>query len=89
MVHSVRSGVADKILLPNDTIIAKFSANNFAMLTTLRIKNLALVADMTLELQARYRSMLGQSAANKFLPINAVFGPGLNALKEELGLSRS
>ena len=61
----VRPAEADKILLPNDTIIAKFSANNFAMLTTLRIKNLALVADLTLELQAGYNAITGETGAGK------------------------
>ena len=64
--------MSDKILLPNDTIIAKFSANNFAMLTTLRIKNLALVADLTLELQAGYNAITGETGAGKSILIGAL-----------------
>jgi DNA repair protein RecN (Recombination protein N) len=64
--------VADKILLPNDTIIAKFSANIFAMLTTLRIKNLALVADLTLELQTGYNAITGETGAGKSILIGAL-----------------
>jgi DNA repair protein RecN (Recombination protein N) len=64
--------VSDKILLPNDTIIAKFSANNFAMLTTLRIKNLALVADLTLELRAGYNAITGETGAGKSILIGAL-----------------
>src|SRR5260370_41871078 len=64
--------LSDKILLPNDTIIAKFSANNFAMLTTLRIKNLALVADLTLELQAGYNAITGETGAGKSILIGAL-----------------
>jgi DNA repair protein RecN (Recombination protein N) len=64
--------VADKILLPNDTIIARFNANIFAMLTTLRIRNLALVADLTLELQAGYNAITGETGAGKSILIGAL-----------------
>ena len=64
--------MADKILLPNDTIIARFSANIFAMLTTLRIRNLALVADLTLELQAGYNAITGETGAGKSILIGAL-----------------
>src|SRR3954462_4410853 len=49
-----------KFLLPNATIALKFPANNLPMLTTLRIKNLALVADLTLELQPGYNAITGE-----------------------------
>jgi len=52
--------------------MAKFSANNFAMLTTLRIKNLALVADLTLELQAGYNAITGETGAGKSILIGAL-----------------
>src|SRR6266700_2377384 len=68
----VTPAVPDKILLPNDTITAKFSANNFAVLTTLRIKNLALVADLTLELQAGYNAITGETGAGKSILIGAL-----------------
>ena len=35
------------------------------MLTTLRIKNLALVADLTLELQPGYNAITGETGAGK------------------------
>ena len=64
--------MTDKILLPNDTIIAKFSANNFAMLTTLRIRNLALVADLTLDLLPGYSAITGETGAGKSILIGAL-----------------
>jgi DNA repair protein RecN (Recombination protein N) len=42
------------------------------MLTTLRIKNLALVADMTLELQAGYNAITGETGAGKSIVIGAL-----------------
>ena len=64
--------MSDKILLPNDTIIAKFSANIFAMLTTLRIRNLALVPDLTLELHGGYNAITGETGAGKSILIGAL-----------------
>src|SRR5881394_2090841 len=72
MALSIPAGVADKILLPNDNIIAKFSANHFAMLTTLRIRNLALVADMTLELRSGYNAITGETGAGKSILIGGL-----------------
>jgi DNA repair protein RecN (Recombination protein N) len=42
------------------------------MLTTLRIKNLALVADLTLELQAGYNVITGETGAGKSILIGAL-----------------
>ena len=42
------------------------------MLTTLRIKNLALVADLTLELQPRYNVITGETGAGKSILIGAL-----------------
>src|SRR5205807_2138066 len=61
-----------KNLLPNDNIIATFNANTFAVLTTLRIKNLALVADLTLELHPGYNAITGETGAGKSILIGAL-----------------
>ena len=42
------------------------------MLNTLRIKNLALLADLTLELQPRYNAITGETGAGKSILIGAV-----------------
>src|SRR6476469_6337101 len=42
------------------------------MLTTLRIKNLALVADLTLELQPGYAAITGETGAGKSIIIGAL-----------------
>src|SRR5215813_10497162 len=42
------------------------------MLTTLRIKNLALVADLTLELQPGYNAITGETGAGKSVLIGAL-----------------
>jgi DNA repair protein RecN (Recombination protein N) len=42
------------------------------MLTTVRIKNLALVADLTLELQAGYNAITGETGAGKSILIGAL-----------------
>jgi len=42
------------------------------MLTTLRIRNLALVADLTLELQAGYNAITGETGAGKSILIGAL-----------------
>ena len=42
------------------------------MLTTLRIKNLALVADLTLELQPGYNAISGETGAGKSILIGAL-----------------
>ncbi|MDB6068559.1 MAG: repair protein RecN [Pedosphaera sp.] len=46
--------------------------NTFHMLTTIRIKNLALVADLTLELQAGYNAITGETGAGKSIIIGAL-----------------
>src|SRR6184192_35602 len=61
-----------KNLLPNDNIIATFNANTFAVLTTLRIKNLALVADLTLDLHPGYNAITGETGAGKSILIGAL-----------------
>jgi DNA repair protein RecN (Recombination protein N) len=48
------------------------SANNLPMLTTLRIKNLALVADLTLELQPGCNVITGETGAGKSILIGAL-----------------
>src|SRR5690349_11674613 len=42
------------------------------MLTTLRIKNLALVADLTLELQPGFNAITGETGAGKSIIIGAL-----------------
>ena len=42
------------------------------MLTILRIKNLALVADLTIELQAGYNAITGETGAGKSIIIGAL-----------------
>src|ERR1041384_1697510 len=42
------------------------------MLTTLRIKNLALVADLTLELEPGYNAITGETGAGKSIIIGAL-----------------
>src|SRR5205085_7630003 len=78
--HALRRAAAEKgererhskILLPNGNTARKFPANNLPMLTTLRIKNLALVADLTLELQAGYNAISGETGAGKSILIGAL-----------------
>src|SRR5215813_3042486 len=48
------------------------SRDNLAMLTTLRIKNLALVADLTLELQPGCNVITGETGAGKSILIGAL-----------------
>src|SRR5262245_29655638 len=64
--------MAREISLPNPSTPRKFSANNLPMLATLRIKNLALVADLTLELQPGYNAITGETGAGKSIIIGAV-----------------
>ena len=61
-----------KISLPHATTARKFTANNLPMLTTLRIKNLALVADLTLELQPGYNAITGETGAGTSIIIGAL-----------------
>jgi DNA repair protein RecN (Recombination protein N) len=58
--------------LPNGVATAKFSATNLTMLTTLRIKNLALVPDLTLELQPGCNVITGETGAGKSIIIGAL-----------------
>jgi DNA repair protein RecN (Recombination protein N) len=58
--------------LPNANTARKFFANNLAMLTTLRIKNLALVADLMLELQPGYNAITGETGAGKSVIMGAL-----------------
>src|ERR1700760_4377049 len=48
------------------------SISSRAMLTILRIKNLALVADLTLELQPGYNAITGETGAGKSIIIGAL-----------------
>jgi len=57
--------------LPNGVRIRKVSAPEI-MLTTLRIKNLALVADLTLELQPGYNVISGETGAGKSVILGAL-----------------
>src|ERR1044071_8755864 len=61
-----------KILLPNPSTARKFLASNLPMLTTLRIKNLALVADLTLELHPGFNAITGETGAGKSIIIGAL-----------------
>src|SRR5215218_3528471 len=61
-----------RFLLPNASTARKFFANHLAMLTTLRIKNLALVADLMLELQPGYNAITGETGAGKSIIIGAL-----------------
>jgi DNA repair protein RecN (Recombination protein N) len=58
--------------LPNGGITVKFSADKSTMLTTLRIKNLALVSDLTLELQPGCNVITGETGAGKSIIIGAL-----------------
>jgi DNA repair protein RecN (Recombination protein N) len=58
--------------LPNGGATVKFSGTNLTMLTTLRIKNLALVSDLTLELQPGCNAITGETGAGKSIIIGAL-----------------
>ncbi|HEX3856254.1 MAG TPA: DNA repair protein RecN [Verrucomicrobiae bacterium] len=58
--------------MPNRPATVKFSATNLTMLTTLRIKNLALVPDLTLELQPGCNVITGETGAGKSIIIGAL-----------------
>jgi DNA repair protein RecN (Recombination protein N) len=58
--------------LPNGGATVKFSGTNLTMLTTLRIKNLALVPDLTLELQPGCNVITGETGAGKSIIIGAL-----------------
>jgi DNA repair protein RecN (Recombination protein N) len=58
--------------LPNCPATAKFSEANLTMLTTLRIKNLALVDDLMLELQPGCNAITGETGAGKSIIIGAL-----------------
>jgi DNA repair protein RecN (Recombination protein N) len=58
--------------LPNGGATVKFSAHEPVMLTTLRIKNLALVTDLTLELQPGCNVITGETGAGKSIILGAL-----------------
>jgi len=58
--------------LPNPGIIARLNRSEFSMLTTLRIKSLALVTDLTLELQPGYNAITGETGAGKSIIMGAL-----------------
>jgi DNA repair protein RecN (Recombination protein N) len=60
------------LFLPNGGITAKFNAHESTMLTTLRIKNLALVSDLTLELQPGCNVITGETGAGKSIILGAL-----------------
>ena len=64
-------GYRSKKALPRESLFGRFKVEN-EMLTTLRIKNLALVADLTLELQAGYNVITGETGAGKSMLIGAL-----------------
>ncbi len=61
-----------KKLLPNVSITARFITCDSVMLTTLRIKNLALVADLTLEFRSGLNVITGETGAGKSILIGAL-----------------
>jgi DNA repair protein RecN (Recombination protein N) len=61
-----------KFYFAHPTMRVRVGANNFAMLSTLRIKNLALVADLTLELQPGLNIITGETGAGKSILIGAL-----------------
>src|SRR4029079_11969067 len=64
--------VSLKNLLPNLFISVQIRSTTVTMLTVLRIKNLALVADLTLELQPGYNVITGETGAGKSIIIGAL-----------------
>ena len=58
--------------MPNASKGRKFNANEFGMLTALRIKNLALVEDLTLDLKPGYNAITGETGAGKSIIIGAL-----------------
>ena len=70
--HLREAHLGGKFSLPNAAAPGKFSADRIAMLTTLRIKNLALVADLTLDLQPGYNVITGETGAGKSILIGAL-----------------
>jgi DNA repair protein RecN (Recombination protein N) len=61
-----------KFILPKARAAFKLSPPNVIMLTTLRIKNLALVDDLTLELQPGCNAITGETGAGKSIIIGAL-----------------
>src|SRR5207237_6167373 len=66
-----RRHVCFRISLPDPNTRPKICVD-FVMLATLRIKNLALVADLTLELQPGYNVITGETGAGKSILIGAL-----------------
>jgi DNA repair protein RecN (Recombination protein N) len=58
--------------LPNTSKGLKLRAKYFAMLTALRIKNLALVEDLTIDFQPGYNAITGETGAGKSILIGAL-----------------
>jgi DNA repair protein RecN (Recombination protein N) len=63
--------MSESFLLPKTGSNTKFVPNK-RMLTTLRIKNLALVTDLTIELQPGYNVITGETGAGKSIVIGAL-----------------
>ncbi|MFT4688428.1 MAG: DNA repair protein RecN (Recombination protein N) [Limisphaerales bacterium] len=58
--------------MPNASKGLKLRAKYFAMLTALRIKNLALVEDLTIDFQPGYNAITGETGAGKSILIGAL-----------------
>jgi DNA repair protein RecN (Recombination protein N) len=66
------TGALRKIVFAEWLHVRSNDGQTVAMLTTLRIKNLALVADLTLELQPGYNAITGETGAGKSILIGAL-----------------
>jgi DNA repair protein RecN (Recombination protein N) len=61
-----------KLLFAESPRSRQIQRDDFSMLTTIRIKNLALVTDLTLELQPGYNAITGETGAGKSIIIGAL-----------------
>jgi DNA repair protein RecN (Recombination protein N) len=61
-----------KLLFAESPRSGQIQPGDFSMLTTIRIKNLALVTDLTLELQPGYNAITGETGTGKSIIIGAL-----------------